>query len=153
MTGFTTSRPGSARREPEPEPEPAAEEELHWTESWPSRCLGGLGPTLHFIPEDYGQIVTYSSGQLLKNNLMMLAPLEWYAEQFPRGKNVDWDSAVNANRQRMAGSRRIRPAEARESVPRGRPLAFGLPLPLGKSGHSLPRMPSQPLVLTLIVAR
>ena len=68
----------------------------HWTDSFPSRCLGGLGPTLHFIPEDYGQIVTYSSGQLLKNNLMMLAPLEWYGEHFSRGKNVDWPSVVNA---------------------------------------------------------
>ena len=35
---------------------------------------------------------------------------------------------------------------------RGRPQAFGLPLPLGNSGHSLPRTASQPLVLTLIVA-
>ena len=50
------------------------------------------------------------------------------------------------------GSRRIRPAEPRKSASRGRPHAFGLPLPLGKSGHSLPRMASQPLVLTLIVA-
>ena len=70
--------------------------EPHWTDSWPSRCLGGLGPTLYFIPEDYGQIVTFSAGQLQKNNLMLLAPIEWYAEHFPRGKNVDWASVVDA---------------------------------------------------------
>ena len=80
----------------EPEPEPEPEEEVHWTDSFPSRLLGGLGPTLYFIPSDYGQIVTYSSVHSLKNNLLMLAPKEWYAEHFPRGQNVDWVRAVDA---------------------------------------------------------
>ena len=43
--------------------------------------------------------------------------------------------------------------EPRQSVRKGRPLAVGLFLPRGKSGHSLPRLPSQSLVLTLMVAR
>ena len=68
----------------------------HWTDSWPSRCLGGLGPTLYFIPEDYGQIITYSAGQLQKNNLMMLALIEWYKVHFPYGKGVWWDGVVDA---------------------------------------------------------
>ena len=61
-----------------------------------SRCLGGLGPTLYFIPEDYGQIVTYSAGQLQKNNLMMLAPIGWYKQHFPHGNGVWWDGVVDA---------------------------------------------------------
>ena len=85
--------------DPEPEPEAEPEEDAHWTESFPSRFLGGLDSTMYFIPEAYGQVVTYSAGQLQqRGNLMMLAPTKWYAKHFPRGSkgSVDWDSAVNA---------------------------------------------------------
>ena len=73
-----------------------AREDSHWTKSFPSRCLGGRGQTLYFVPAGYGQIVTYSSVHSLKSNLLMLAPKEWYAEHFPRGQNVDWVRAVDA---------------------------------------------------------
>ena len=108
----------------------------HWTDSWPSRCLGGLGPTLYFIPEDYGQIVTYSAGQL-KNNLLMLAPLEWYEERFPRGKNVDWVQRGQRAREGIEAGRHVpaRPAARPRLLARRREAADPPRRPVAASGR------------------
>ena len=95
-------------REPEPEPEgdteteeekPLEEErELHWTEAFPCRCLGGIEDNLFFLPDGYGHVISFPARQLTPLNLGLLAPQEWYEEYFGRETrtgniNVDYRSA------------------------------------------------------------
>ncbi|MDE2876956.1 MAG: toprim domain-containing protein [Gemmatimonadota bacterium] len=87
--------------EPEPEEPEEEEKEEHWTESFPSRFLGGIGHKYYFVPEDYGQILALSAGQMrVDTNLSMLAPSEWYRDHFGRrtrnGTVVEWSKAAHA---------------------------------------------------------
>lgn len=79
-------------RDPEAEPEPDAgeeeeeveERELHWTETFPCHCLGGLDDTFYFIPKGYGHVISYTARQLTPLALFVLADEEWYQDYFGR---------------------------------------------------------------------
>ncbi|MXW16927.1 MAG: toprim domain-containing protein [Gemmatimonadetes bacterium] len=92
--------PDAEPEEPESEPEKSEEGEGDWTDSFPSRFLGGLDDVHYFIPEDYGQILAFSASRLGDKNLGMLAPDEWYEDHFGRrtrnGVSIEWSTAARA---------------------------------------------------------
>ncbi|MYA41494.1 MAG: hypothetical protein F4Z31_07065 [Gemmatimonadetes bacterium] len=91
-------------QDPEPEPgaepdEPAQEEEpgQHWTETFPSRCLGGTGDTFYLLTK-HSRLLRSSSHELgSPRTLIKLAPREWYEKHFRTetrsGTKIDWQSA------------------------------------------------------------
>lgn len=105
-------RAAKAVTKPPPEPKAEAEEadktedeaepeEEHWSDTFPSRFLGGLDDVHYFIPEDYGQILAWSAGRMsVSTNIGMLAPDEWYEEHFGKqtrnGVQVQWSQAARA---------------------------------------------------------
>jgi len=90
--------------EPEPEEPGEVEEEegeKHWTDSFPTRFLGGLDDVHYFVPKNYGQILPFNAGRMtVSTNLSMLAPDEWYEEHFGRrtrsGVIIQWSAAGRA---------------------------------------------------------
>lgn len=72
---------------------------------WPFKCLGYDHGNYFFLAEGSNQIVTLTAGALNKANLMTLADLRWWYEQFPKeGKNaqgdiivvgIKWDTAID----------------------------------------------------------
>lgn len=79
----------------------------------PFRLLGADDEAFHYMPDKSQQIVTLTAAAHSKNNLMRLAPLQSWEDEFPSGQGVNWDAAINALIQRsqslpMFDSRRIR---------------------------------------------
>ena len=82
--------------EPEP-PQPGgpAPDAEHWSDHFPSRCLGAIGKTHYFIPNNFGQLIELAQREMTSNNLYSLARKVWYEEHFPDKKGVDWNSCVD----------------------------------------------------------
>lgn len=114
--------------EPEPgEPAPEIEEEEeddgvgHWSEHAPFRCLGAIGKTHYFIPNDFGQLITLAQREMTTNGLLALARLSWFKERWPieSGRNKgkpDWTLIVDAI---VAHSRSLGPYQPSRLCGRG----------------------------------
>lgn len=60
------------------------------------RCLGVDGRKCFYQPADVGQIIELDTASHKPENLMLLAPLQWWEVEFPGEKGTDWKAAVNA---------------------------------------------------------
>lgn len=93
-----TPPPEDDPEEPDDSPSTEPDEDLHWSESFPSQFLGSLSDTYYFLSERSGQVLHFSAFR--KTDMLKLAPLEWYEEHFgtrtKRGVIVNWDEAVDA---------------------------------------------------------
>lgn len=79
------------------EPPPAMESRQ------PFRLLGWDRLTAYYLPDNSEQIIELTAAAHTKNNLIALAPLSYWENEFPGTKKtagVDWDMAINALIQR-----------------------------------------------------
>ncbi|GGD19939.1 toprim domain-containing protein [Aureimonas glaciei] len=63
------------------------------------RCLGIGKTTCYYQPSDVSEVIELSASSHKAENMMILAPLQWWEIEFPgKGKEggVDWKAAVNA---------------------------------------------------------
>lgn len=63
------------------------------------RCLGIGKTTMYYQPSDVAEVIELSASSHKAENMMILAPLQWWEVEFPgKGKEggVDWKAAVNA---------------------------------------------------------
>jgi 5S rRNA maturation endonuclease (ribonuclease M5) len=74
----------------DPQVEDAAETGL------PFRMLGVADDHFHYMPHNGNTIVRITAASHTKQNLMRLAPLQVWEDQFPGKNGVDWDAAVNS---------------------------------------------------------
>lgn len=66
-------------------------------ETGPFKLMGHNEGMYYYLPRASGQLVSLTAGGHNKNNLMQLAPLEWWKERFGGAKDViGWDAATNA---------------------------------------------------------
>lgn len=83
--------------EPEPPPRAPDGDDAPWYERAPFRCLGYDAGTFFYLPREGGQIVDLTAPGHDRKPLLQLAPLSWWAEQFPsKRESVDWMSATDA---------------------------------------------------------
>ncbi|MBF0131046.1 MAG: hypothetical protein HQL75_00455 [Magnetococcales bacterium] len=75
-------------------------------EEMPFRVLGYNGNVYYYYPRGTMQILELSSSAHTKNNLIMMAPLDFWARRFPQRSGVNWDAAMNAL-MRMAEARGV----------------------------------------------
>lgn len=66
----------------------------------PFRMLGVDGDQFFYIPDRGHQIISLSASSHTKPNLMRLAALQYWEQEFPGRTSTDWDAAVNALIQR-----------------------------------------------------
>lgn len=71
--------------QPPPEPDPA-----------PFRCLGYAHGTYYYLPRGTQQIMGLTAQQHRRENLIALAPLQWWERQYPGKSGADWAMATNA---------------------------------------------------------
>jgi len=62
----------------------------------PFRCLGYNHGLFFYFPYKSGQVVELSPDRHNKNNLITLAPLQWWEESFMSDRGVAWTAATNA---------------------------------------------------------
>ena len=68
-----------------------------WLETAPFQCLGYDHGVYYYLPHETGQITALTTSQHRAGRLLWLAPLEWWRDTFPKGRNgVDWLVAVDA---------------------------------------------------------
>ena len=70
----------------------------------PFDILGVSDDHYHYLPHNGNMIVKITASGHTKQNMMRIAPLQVWEDQFPGSSNVDWDAAVNSlinNSQRM----------------------------------------------------
>ena len=61
------------------------------------KCLGFHNRLFYFYHKPTGQLHAFSAKEISKSQMIMLAPLEWWEDMFPKGKaGVDWDAVLNA---------------------------------------------------------
>ncbi len=66
-------------------------------ETGPFKLMGHNDGMYYYLPRASGQLVSLTAGGHNKNNLMQLAPLEWWKDRFGGAKGViGWDAATNA---------------------------------------------------------
>ncbi len=66
-------------------------------ETGPFKLMGYNEGIYYYLPRASGQLVGLTAGGHNKNNLMQLAPLEWWKDRFGGAKGViSWDAATNA---------------------------------------------------------
>lgn len=66
---------------------------------WPFKCLGHDHGQFYFLPQAGNQILHYATSGIKKQNLIGLAPLDWWYAVFPKMKGeevvgVNWDKAA-----------------------------------------------------------
>lgn len=71
----------------------------------PFKFLGYNGGQYFYFPEGTQQITDITPSGHTSNNLMSMAPLQWWENNFPSKHGVDWNAAVNAvmNRSHKVG--------------------------------------------------
>ena len=62
----------------------------------PFKILGVADDHYHYLPNNGHMVVKITASGHTKQNMMRLAPLQVWEDQFPGGNGVDWDAAVNA---------------------------------------------------------
>ena len=66
-------------------------------ETGPFKLMGYNDGVYYYLPRASGQLVGLTAGGHNKNNLMQLAPLEWWKDRFGGAKGaISWDHAMNA---------------------------------------------------------
>ena len=119
------------RAESIPEPEPPQDEVEPWQpqapppikprqedriEGLPFRLLGVDGDSFFYMPDRGQQVVNLTASGHSKNNLMRLAPLNAWEEEYGKGADMAgkaWDSAVNALIQRSQSLPKFDPQRIR----------------------------------------
>ncbi len=64
--------------------------------NFPFQVLGHAEGVYYFLGVDSRTVVGFASGSLTKNNLMTLAPLQYWESQYGGRDGIKWDLAVNA---------------------------------------------------------
>jgi hypothetical protein len=59
-------------------------------------CLGYNDGNAFFLPSRSEQVTRLPMGGIKKQNLLQLAPLEWWESVFPAKNGVEWDQATNS---------------------------------------------------------
>ena len=62
----------------------------------PFRVLGYNRDTFYYYPYGAGQIIELPARSHKKENLIRLAPLQWWEREFPAKNGCDWSAATNA---------------------------------------------------------
>jgi putative DNA primase/helicase len=119
------------RAEPIPEPEPPQDEVEPWQPlqapppmdyeddriaEMPFRLLGVEGDAFFYMPDRGQQVVDLTASGHSKNNLMRLAPLNAWEEEYGKGADMTgkaWDCAVNALIQRSQSLPKFDPQRIR----------------------------------------
>lgn len=66
-------------------------------ETGPFKLMGYNEGVYYYLPRASGQLVGLTAGGHNKNNLLQLAPLEWWKDRFGGAKGaISWDHAMNA---------------------------------------------------------
>ena len=73
----------------QPSPVPSAPDQ-------PFRCLGFDHGEYYYLPHKTLQVLDLTAQAHTKNNLMTLAPLQWWEREYGGERGVAWDQAVNA---------------------------------------------------------
>ncbi len=62
---------------------------------WPFSYLGHRHGTYHYLPNSGGTVITLTGASHTKNNLLMLAPLNFWETQFGCKEKAGWDMVAN----------------------------------------------------------